>query len=81
MLSNSAAKKLMLLRNLKIFIFFFFFKSKHLQAIKLQIILLPISFQVLGNIQKHHHMNAREPDSSKRTSNKNLPQIFTQLIN
>lgn len=80
MLSNSAAKKLMLLRNLKIFIFFFF-KSKHLQAIKLQIILLPISFQVLGNIQKHHHMNAREPDSSKPPSNKNLPQIFTQLIN
>lgn len=47
--------------------------------IKFEILLL-ISFQVLGDIWKHFHMTFQDSDSQRFSSNKNLPQIFSQPI-
>lgn len=71
MLSNSALRNLntVFLRRLNL-----------LKIIKFEIILLPISFQVLGDMRKHFHMTFQDSDSEKVSSNKNLPQNFTQPI-
>lgn len=62
---------------LEIFRFFFF---KYWIFIKFEIILLLISFQVLGDMCKHFHITFQDIDSQRFSSNKNLPWIFTQPI-